>query len=80
MVGEDRGTQRLDGGKEGFQQRWIVQIGALLAEAAVRLRDDRAAEPVLAAAQIDQQELGIAGILPQLRRQRVARILHWGEG
>ena len=46
----------------------------------MRLRDDRAAKAILAAAQIDQQELGIAGILPQLRRQRVARILHWGEG
>src|SRR5690606_35226834 len=47
-------VQALDHGEEGLEVFGVVQIGGLLADAVVYLRQRRAAEAVLAAAQVDQ--------------------------
>jgi hypothetical protein len=49
------GVQLLNRCEEAAQERRIVEIGRGLPDAAVNLQQRRAAEPVLAASQIDQQ-------------------------
>ena len=66
--------ERLDCAEETRETRWLVQVRRFGAELAVHLREDAAAEPVFFAAQIDQQELGLACIGAQPRRQCCARV------
>jgi len=66
--------QLLQPAKRILQQRRIVEVGAGIAERGVDLRQDRAAEAVLAAAEVDEHQLGVAGVAAQLRRERAARV------
>ena len=68
------GIELLDCAEKRAQQRRIVDVRRDIADLAVYLRQRRAAQPVLARAEIDQDQLGIAAIGAQLRRQRLARI------
>src|SRR5690606_30465767 len=54
------GVEPLDHGEEGLQVFRIVQVRHLLAELGMGLRQDGGAEAVLAAAQVDQQQIGFA--------------------
>ena len=76
MVGEDAAfaRQRPHRVKERLESRRALAVGRVVADAAARLRVDRAAEAVLAAAEVDQQQAAVA--LPQQRRQRRRGIAH----
>src|SRR5260221_8853133 len=54
VIREDQLAVFLDESEESLQQCWIVEVGASLAERAVHLREDRPAEPVPAAPEVDQ--------------------------
>ena len=71
MIGEQRSVrvQRLHRREELRESIGRVDVGRLVAELAVNLREDRSTEPIAAAAEIDQQQLGIARIANQERRQ-----------
>ncbi len=66
----------LNGLEEPDQVRRIVEIRRHVAELAVHLGQRAAAEAVAAPAQVHQQQAGVAGIQPDLRRQGTAGICH----
>ncbi len=72
-------VQALDHGKEGLEVFGIVQIRHLLADLVVDLRQRRAAQTVLATAQINQDQIGCAMIQTQLRGQGGAHVLYRGK-
>ena len=63
----------LDGGKEALEQRRIG-VRRVFPRRVVGLGEGRAAEAVLALAEIHQHEVGVAAIGAQLRRQRLAPV------
>ena len=63
------GIESLDHREEGFQVLGVVDVRHGAAELAVDLGQDRAAETVLAAAEIDQDQVGLALVQAQLRGQ-----------
>ena len=71
-----RRRQLLHRREQALEQRGIVEVGRRLAELAVDLRQRRAAQPVLAAPEIDEQQLtGVrVAVGPQLGRQRAAHV------
>ena len=72
VVGEDLavGRQLLDGREESLQARRLVEIRRHVADLAEDLGQGRAAQAVLAGAEIDEQQLGLAHVRAQLRRER----------
>ena len=69
VVGEQQfvGTRELDQVEKRFQRRRFIDVGAGAAEAVVALSEHAAAEALLAGAQADQPDIGIA-VDAQLRR------------
>jgi hypothetical protein len=70
--------ERLDRGEEALEQRRIVEVGRRRAELAVHLRERRAAEAVLAASEVDEQQIAraVVAVRPQLGRQRAPDVGH----
>ena len=62
VVGEDppRRVQRLDGAEEGGELRRVVHVRRDVPDLAVHLRERGAAQPVAAAAEIDEDEFRLA--------------------
>src|SRR5690606_3186050 len=67
-------VQALDHGEEGLEVFGVVQIRSLLADAVVHLGQRRAAESVLATAQVDEDQVGVALVDTQLRGQGAADV------
>jgi hypothetical protein len=77
VIGEQQSfsRERLHGAEEARDEPRIVGIRAAIAEARVRLRENRSAEAVFPASQVDEDQLGLAAIGAQARSERAARIL-----
>ena len=82
MIGQQpaRCVQFLNDGKEGFEVFRRVQIRRGFIPGVVNLHQRRAAQPVLTATDIDQDQIGIAPVAAQLRSQSAAHVLHRHEG
>ena len=74
------GDQSLHGIEEALEQRRIIDIRCLLPQLLVDLGQTGGAQTILAVAQIDEDEIGLALVGAQLRRDRIAHIFHAGEG
>ncbi|MCY1416500.1 hypothetical protein D9M71_320070 [compost metagenome] len=68
------GVQALDHGEEGLEVFGVVDVRCLAAQLAVGLREDRGAHAVLATAEVDQDQIGLALVHPQLRGQGLADV------
>ncbi|MNO36922.1 hypothetical protein D3C76_269980 [compost metagenome] len=68
------GIQALDHGEEGLEVFGVVDVRCLAAQLAVGLREDRGAHAVLATAEVDQDQIGLALVHPQLRGQGLADV------
>ena len=81
VIGEQTaiGVQGLDHAEEGPQRGRIVDVGHFRPERLVDLRETGAAETIATATEIGQQQARLAGVEPQFRRQRRARVDHRGE-
>ena len=71
-----RRLQLRERGANAFSRCGSSRSGGLVAELAVHLRERRAAEPIAAAAQIDEPQRRGAAIRAQCRRQRVPHVAH----
>ena len=70
-----RRVELLHGREEALQQRGIVEVGRRRADLPVDLRQRRAAQAVLAAAEVDEQQLACrAASARSSRRQRAAHV------
>ena len=67
--------QRLHCGEEVREQFRLLQIGRPVAALAEHLRENRAAQAVAPAPEIQKDELGLAAIGRELRGQRPANVL-----
>ena len=82
MVGEDffLAAELLDGVPEAFQLGGVFDVGRGFAHLRGDLGEDGAAEAVFAESEIDQEELGVAGVGDELGREREADVGDGGEG
>ena len=72
-------VQLLNGGEKGFQGRGIIEVGRLVAELTIDLRQRRAAQTVATHAEVNQQQLGFALVQAQLRGQGPAHVADRGK-
>ena len=55
-------AQLVDGGDQALEQRGVVEVGHGVAELVDALREDRSAHAALAAAEVDQDQRGVAAV------------------
>ncbi len=81
VVGQQQAilVEALDHREEGLEVFGLVDVGSLLAELAMGLGEDGAAQAILATTQVDEDQVGLALVQAQLGGQGAADVLHRGE-
>ena len=73
------GIEALDHCEESFQVFGVIDVRRVPAEFAVDLREDRRTHAVLAATEVDQDQVGGALVHAQFRGQGLTDVSHWRE-